>query len=74
MYENLLAGVSTDLWIGGQWRPASDGGRFDVEDPATEQTITTVASATVEDCLAAVDAWTRATLAVFCCGAASLKR
>jgi succinate-semialdehyde dehydrogenase/glutarate-semialdehyde dehydrogenase len=56
MYENLLAGVSTDLWIGGQWRAASDGGRFDVEDPATEQTITTVASATVEDCLAAVDA------------------
>jgi succinate-semialdehyde dehydrogenase/glutarate-semialdehyde dehydrogenase len=56
MYENLLAGVSTDLWIGGQWRAASDGGRFDVEDPATEQTIVSVASATVDDCMAAVDA------------------
>ncbi|HTI67903.1 MAG TPA: NAD-dependent succinate-semialdehyde dehydrogenase [Caulobacteraceae bacterium] len=56
MYENLLAGVSTDLWIGGQWRVASDGARFDVEDPATERTVTTVASASVEDCLAAVDA------------------
>ncbi len=56
MYENLLTGVSTDLWIDGAWRGASDGGRFDVEDPATEQTIVTVASATVEDCMAAVDA------------------
>jgi succinate-semialdehyde dehydrogenase/glutarate-semialdehyde dehydrogenase len=55
-YDNLLAGVSTDLWIDGAWRAASDGARFDVEDPATEQTITSVASATVEDCIAAVDA------------------
>jgi succinate-semialdehyde dehydrogenase/glutarate-semialdehyde dehydrogenase len=59
-YDNLLAGVSTDLWIDGAWRPASDGGRFDVEDPATEQTITSVASATVDDCLGAVDAAHRA--------------
>jgi succinate-semialdehyde dehydrogenase/glutarate-semialdehyde dehydrogenase len=59
-YDNLLAGVSTDLWIDGAWRPASDGARFDVEDPATEQTVTSVASATVEDCLAAVDAAHRA--------------
>ena len=35
MYENLLANVPTDLWIGGKWRKASDGGRFDVIDPAT---------------------------------------
>lgn len=56
MYDNLLAGVSTDLWINGQWRPASDGGRFNIEDPATEQTIVSVASATVDDCLGAVDA------------------
>ncbi|HTK33805.1 MAG TPA: NAD-dependent succinate-semialdehyde dehydrogenase [Caulobacteraceae bacterium] len=60
MYENLLAGVSTDLWIDGQWRPASDGARFEVEDPAIEQTITTVASASVEDCIGAVDAAHRA--------------
>jgi succinate-semialdehyde dehydrogenase/glutarate-semialdehyde dehydrogenase len=56
MYENLLAGVPTDLYIGGQWRPASDGARFDVEDPATEQTVVSVASASVDDCMAAVDA------------------
>jgi succinate-semialdehyde dehydrogenase/glutarate-semialdehyde dehydrogenase len=56
MYENLLANVPTDLWIGGKWRKSSDGQRFDVLDPATENTITTVANATVEDAKAAVDA------------------
>jgi succinate-semialdehyde dehydrogenase/glutarate-semialdehyde dehydrogenase len=54
--EHLLKGVPTDLWIGGRWRAASDGGRFDVEDPATERQVASVASATVEDCIAAVDA------------------
>src|SRR5437764_2604438 len=56
MYENLLADVPTDLWIGGKWRKSSDGGRFDVLDPATETKIASVASATVEDAKAAVDA------------------
>src|SRR5215204_3757176 len=56
MYENLLANVPTDLWIGGNWRKASDGGRFDVIDPATENKIASVASATVEDAKAALDA------------------
>ncbi|HEX3439574.1 MAG TPA: NAD-dependent succinate-semialdehyde dehydrogenase [Pseudolabrys sp.] len=56
MYDNLLANVPTDLWIGGKWRKASDGGRFDVTDPATEKTIASVASATVDDAIAAVDA------------------
>src|ERR1700751_1430642 len=55
-YYNLLANVPTDLWIGGKWRKASDGGRFDVLDPATESKIASVASATVEDAKAAVDA------------------
>jgi succinate-semialdehyde dehydrogenase/glutarate-semialdehyde dehydrogenase len=56
MDENLLADVPTDLWIGGRWRTASDGGRFEVIDPATERTIASVASATVEDARAALDA------------------
>src|SRR5260370_7730752 len=56
MYDNLLANVPTDLWIGGKWRKASDGARFDVIDPATENKITSVASASVEDAKAAVDA------------------
>ncbi len=54
--HDILAGVPTDLWIGGAWRTASDAARFDVEDPATQKTVATVASATVADCLAAVDA------------------
>src|SRR5262250_1455305 len=56
MYENLLANVPTDLWIGGQWRKASDGKRFDVIDPATENMVASVASATVDDAKAAVEA------------------
>ena len=56
MYENLLANVPTDLWIGGKWRKASDGSRFDVIDPATETKIASVASASVEDAKAAIDA------------------
>ena len=56
MYENLLANVPTDLWIGGKWRKSSDGARFDVIDPATEKKIASVASATVDDAKAALDA------------------
>jgi len=56
MYGNLLANVPTDLWIGGQWRKSSDGGRFDVIDPATENKVASVASATIEDAMAALDA------------------
>ena len=56
MYDNLLANVPTDLWIGGKWRQSSDKQRFDVIDPATESKIASVASATVEDAKAAVDA------------------
>src|SRR3954469_4642850 len=55
-YDNLLANVPADLWIGGQWCKASDGARFDVIDPATENTIASVASASVEDAKAAIDA------------------
>ena len=56
MYDNLLADVPTDLWIGGKWRKSSDNQRFDVIDPATERTVASVASATVDDAIAAIDA------------------
>jgi succinate-semialdehyde dehydrogenase/glutarate-semialdehyde dehydrogenase len=56
MYDNLLANVPTDLWIGGKWRKSSDNERFDVIDPATERSIASVASASVDDAKAAVDA------------------
>ena len=45
-----------ELFIGGEWRPSSDGERITVLDPATAEPITTVANGTVEDGLAAVDA------------------
>lgn len=58
MIEDLVTGlaVPTDLWIGGRWRPAEDGGRFDVLDPATARPIASVANGTVADALACVDA------------------
>ncbi len=46
----------TDLFIGGKPVPASDGGRFDVVDPATGRAVTSVADGTVQDAIAAVDA------------------
>lgn len=48
--------VKTDLYIGGQWRPASGGARIDVVDPATGKSIATVADGTIADALSAVDA------------------
>ncbi|MFD1214339.1 NAD-dependent succinate-semialdehyde dehydrogenase [Arthrobacter sp. GCM10027362] len=52
----LLAKVPTGLLINGEWRDASDGGTFDVIDPATGNVLATLASATSEDALAALDA------------------
>ena len=46
----------TQLFIGGAWRDASGGGRFDVTDPATEDTIARVADGAPEDARLAVDA------------------
>jgi succinate-semialdehyde dehydrogenase/glutarate-semialdehyde dehydrogenase len=48
--------VPTDLFIGGSWRPAGDGGRFEVLDPATGDTLARVAGATPQDALDAVAA------------------
>lgn len=45
-----------DLWIGGVARPASDGGRFDVLDPATGEVVASVANGTVDDAMACVEA------------------
>jgi len=47
--------MQTQLFIGGQWRPAADGSTFPVTDPATEKTIAEVASATVDDVIEAVE-------------------
>ena len=45
-----------DLWIGGAPRPAGDGSRFDVHDPATGHVLTSVADGGLDDAAAAVDA------------------
>jgi succinate-semialdehyde dehydrogenase/glutarate-semialdehyde dehydrogenase len=44
-----------DLLVGGEWRPAIGGRRFDVIDPSTEETLASVADATVADAHAALD-------------------
>ncbi|WP_339762400.1 NAD-dependent succinate-semialdehyde dehydrogenase [uncultured Hoeflea sp.] len=46
----------TNLYINGQWRDAASGDRFDVINPATEETIASVASADLADADAALDA------------------
>ncbi|MFC8567837.1 NAD-dependent succinate-semialdehyde dehydrogenase [Streptomyces sp. NPDC057245] len=48
--------LHTDLFIGGRWRPGSDGTRFDVTDPSDLTTVARFAVATEQDCMAAVDA------------------
>ena len=54
--QKLIAGLNTGLYIDGTWRDASDGATFDVEDPSTGEVLTTVANATPEDGMAALDA------------------
>lgn len=53
---DLLARISTDLYVGGGWRPASTGARFDVLDPSTGEPIASVADASPEDGEAALSA------------------
>jgi succinate-semialdehyde dehydrogenase / glutarate-semialdehyde dehydrogenase len=52
----VLEQVPAQLYIGGEWRPASGGGTLPVEDPATGQTLLEVADATPEDALSALAA------------------
>src|SRR5688572_14053130 len=52
----VVDGVPHDLFIGGEWRPASGGGTLPVEDPATGDTLCEVADATVDDAKAALGA------------------
>lgn len=59
-HANLLSATPHELLINGQWRPAARGEQFTVEDPATEEILASVANATVDDALAALDAATHA--------------
>ena len=48
--------MQTDLYINGDWRPGSSCERFDVINPADESVLASVASATLDDARAALDA------------------
>ncbi|MCS0499564.1 NAD-dependent succinate-semialdehyde dehydrogenase [Protaetiibacter mangrovi] len=52
----LLAKVPTQLYIGGQWIDGEAGGTIDVDDPATGQTLVSIADATPADGIRALDA------------------
>ena len=54
--SEVLEATPKGLLINGEWRDASDGGTFDVENPATGEVLATLASATEEDSRAAMDA------------------
>ncbi|MBL0930522.1 MAG: aldehyde dehydrogenase family protein [Alphaproteobacteria bacterium] len=50
------AAIPRGLFIGGMWREATGGKTIPVSDPSTEESLGTIADATVEDGLAAVAA------------------
>ncbi|MFF7293078.1 NAD-dependent succinate-semialdehyde dehydrogenase [Microbacterium sp. NPDC008134] len=54
--QALLDGIPTGLFIGGEWTDASAGGTFDVIDPSTGAVIRTIADATPDDGIRALDA------------------
>lgn len=51
-----MTNLKNQLYIGGEWRDASDGATFDVLNPADETVLTQVASGTVSDAMACLDA------------------
>lgn len=52
----LLDSVPTGLFIGGAWIDAEGGRTFDVRDPATNEVLASIADATPEDGIRALDA------------------
>jgi succinate-semialdehyde dehydrogenase/glutarate-semialdehyde dehydrogenase len=54
--QSVLDTVPKQLLIGGEWRDASGGATFEIEDPATGKTLCSVADATADDARAALDA------------------
>ncbi|WKN50701.1 NAD-dependent succinate-semialdehyde dehydrogenase [Nocardioides sp. Arc9.136] len=52
----LITDQQRNLLVGGQWRPAEDGARFEVIDPADGSVLTDVADASVADAADALDA------------------
>jgi succinate-semialdehyde dehydrogenase/glutarate-semialdehyde dehydrogenase len=58
--KEVVSSVPTGLFVGGQWRPASTGSTFPVEDPSTGGVLTEVADASPADGMQALEAATKA--------------
>ena len=56
--QSVIEGVKKQLFVGGEWRDAAEGGTLPVEDPSTGETLCEVADAQPEDALAALEAAT----------------
>ena len=54
--QTVIDSVEKRLYIGGEWRDASEGRTLEVEDPATAEALCEVADATPQDAKAALDA------------------
>lgn len=54
--QELLDSVQSGLFIGGAWQDSATGSTFDVQDPATAEVVKSIADATVEDAVRALDA------------------
>ena len=62
--KELIAKTPTQLFINGKWLDSSSSETFEVENPATGEVIATVASATGDDAIKALDAASDAQYAV----------
>lgn len=58
--DSPVTSITPQLLIDGQWRDAADGATYDVLNPATGQTLLTIADANLEDAKAAESAAQRA--------------
>ena len=58
--KRVLDTVPKTLFIDGVWRDAADGSTLDVQDPSTGEVLTSIASATASDGMAALNAADRA--------------
>src|SRR5919204_490468 len=54
--QEVVGAVEKRLYIGGEWRDASGGETFEVEDPSTEEVLCEIADASPDDAKAALDA------------------
>lgn len=54
--QDVLDSVQNGLFIGGTWQQSATEATFDVQDPATGETVKSIADATVEDAVRALDA------------------